>query len=269
MAFKETISLNSILSAAGMAYFAFLSIFPLVLLMVAVASRWFNPLWVEDEIVSQLEFIIPGITQFLGDNIAQVVRARGSVTATAIVILIWSGSTLFSIIARILDRIWNGRDLRPGFRSRGLAVLFVGGFSIIIFPILFIGTWVTPLLKGLLPDLPLFLYQGMGALLSVLGNILLFVLLYRLLPHAGPRWRQVWVGAVTAGILWEIAKRLFVSYTARYLLASNLVYGSVSTIIAFLAWVHISGLILFYGAYLGVGYRGVGEGDVSARKASA
>ncbi|MBC8335360.1 MAG: YihY/virulence factor BrkB family protein [Anaerolineales bacterium] len=253
-ALKETLSLNSVLAAAGMAYFAFLSLFPVILLIVAVASRWFDPLWVENELITQLEFIIPGFTQLLGANIARVVQARGSVTATALVLLVWSGSTLFSIVARILDRIWNGRNLRPRIRSRGLALLFVGGFSIVIFPLLFVGTWVTPLLKGLLPDLPLLLYRDMGELFSVLGNILLFGLLYRLLPHAGPRWREVWVGAIPAGILWAIAKRVFVSYTARYLLASNLVYGSVSTIIAFLAWVHISGLILFFGAYLGVEY---------------
>ena len=255
-ALRETFTLNSILAAAGMAYFAFLSFFPLVLLVIAVASQWFNPLWVEHEIIAQLEFIIPGIAELLGENLANVIQARGSVTTTASLLLVWSGSTLFSIVTRILDTIWSGRDVRSGFRYRGLALLFVGGLSVIVLPLLFIGIWVTPLLKGLLPDLPLFLYRNVEFIPALLINIALFAMLYRFLPHSGPRWRDVWLGATAAGILWTIAKRVFLSYTADFLSTSNLIYGSVSAIIAFLAWVHISGLILLFGAYLGVGYSG-------------
>ncbi|MBT3337369.1 MAG: hypothetical protein HN975_06055 [Anaerolineae bacterium] len=47
--------------------------------------------------------------------------------------------------------------------------------------------------------------------------------------------------------------------TARFLSNSNLIYGSVSTIIAFLLWVHLSGLIFFFGAYLGKGYSRGGQ----------
>jgi len=39
------------------------------------------------------------------------------------------------------------------FRYRGLALLFVGGFSLVVLPVLFIGTWPAPLVKELLPDL--------------------------------------------------------------------------------------------------------------------
>ena len=253
-AFKETITLNSVLAAAGMAYFAFLSFFPLVLLIIAVASQWFNPLWVEHEIISQLEFIIPGIADLLGENLASVIQARGSVTTTASLLLIWSGSTLFSIITRILDTIWVGRDIRSGIRYRGLALLFVGGLSVLILPLLFISTWITPLLKNLLPDIHPIIYDETVFFTAILVNIALFATLYRFLPHSSPRWRDVWIGATAAGILWAIAKRVFLNYTTDFLSSSNLVYGSVSAIIAFLTWVHLSGLILFFGAYLGVGY---------------
>ena len=253
-AFKETFTLNSILAAAGTAYFAFLSFFPLVLLIVAVASRWFDPLWVENEIVSQLEFIIPGITRLLGDNLTKIVQARGSATTSALLILVWSGSTLFSIITRVLDTIWNGREARSGIRYRGLSLLFVMGLTLITLPLLFIGTWLTPLMKGFLPNVPVVLYQSVGFIVSVLINIVLFATIYRFLPHTGPHWRDVWIGATSAGFLWAIAKSFFINYTARFLSTSNLVYGSVSAIIAFLTWVHLSGLIFFFGAYLGVGY---------------
>ena len=253
-AYKNTFTLNSTLAAAGLAYFAFFSFFPLILLIVALASRWFDPLWVENELITQLEFVIPGISRLLGDNLVQVIQARRSITTSASLILIWSGSTLFSIIARVLDTIWNGQDVRSNIRYRGLALLFVGGFSLVVLPVLFIGTWAAPLIKELLPDISNLFFLNFGFLTSILVSTVLFGLLYYFLPHSGPTWRDIWIGAIAAGLLWEIAKRFFVSYTARFLSTSNLIYGSVSTIIAFLMWVYFSGLIFFFGAYLGVGY---------------
>ncbi|MBT7990629.1 MAG: hypothetical protein HN769_12230 [Anaerolineae bacterium] len=55
------------------------------------------------------------------------------------------------------------------------------------------------------------------------------------------------------------SKKKIVTNTARFLSNSNLIYGSVSTIIAFLLWVHLSGLIFFFGAYLGKGYSRGGQ----------
>ena len=75
---KNAFSLNSVLSAAGTAYFAVFSFFPLILLIVSVASYWFDPLWVESELINQLEFIVPNISRILGENIDQVIRSRST-----------------------------------------------------------------------------------------------------------------------------------------------------------------------------------------------
>jgi len=53
-------------------------------------------------------------------------------------------------------------------------------------------------------------------------------------------------------VLWEIAKRGFVNFVGTYLVRTNLVYGSVASIIAFLTWAYLSGLILLFGEYLSV-----------------
>lgn len=253
-AIKESLSLQSTLSAAGLAYFALFSFFPIILLIVAIASIWFDPLWVESELVTQLEFVIPGVSQLLGNNLAKLVAARASVATSASLLLIWSASTLFSMLARIMDSIWSGTDVRPGFRYRGLALLAVGLLSIIILPLFVLGTWVVPLIRNWLPFQSFFFSPTMSLLFSILVSVLLFGLLYRFLPHASPHWRDVWIGSVAAAVLWEIAKKAFLAYTVRFVSGSNLVYGSVSTIIGFLMWVHFSALIFFFGAHLGVQY---------------
>jgi len=81
-----------------------------------------------------------------------------------------------------------------------------------------------------------------------------FLLLYILLPHGASTWHEILPGAIGAGLLWELAKKAFLSFVSTYISVSNLVYGSVAAIIAFLAWAYLSGLIFLFGAYLSVSY---------------
>jgi len=260
-AVKKAFSLNSVLAAAGTAYFAFFSFFPLILLIVAVASYWFDPLWVESELINQLEFVIPNISNILGDNIDHVIRSRTTATAVALLLLAWASSGLFSIITRILDSIWSGgkQNVRSRLRYRSVALLLVGTLALLMLSFLFFEFWIAPLFINYLPESPKFLYSGMGFVFSMVINILLFALIYRFLPHFTPAWSDVLIGASVAGTIWALAKRFFVGYVVDLLSTSNLVYGPVSTVMAFMIWVYFSALIFFFGANLGVGYHSYGK----------
>ena len=70
-------------------------------------------------------------------------------------------------------------------------------------------------------------------------------LLTRTPPNVGERLTLAdWLNS------WQVAKQLFLYFVTAYLSRSNLIYGSVGTIIAFLAWTYLSSLILLFGAYL-------------------
>ena len=101
-------------------------------------------------------------------------------------------------------------------------------------------------------------FSSLASELASIGiGILLFAVLYRWLPHLPVRWRHIWPGAVAAGLMWEIVKRLFFFYATNYLAQSNLtqlIYGSVATIMAFMAWSYASSLIFIFGAHVNVGY---------------
>jgi membrane protein len=89
---------------------------------------------------------------------------------------------------------------------------------------------------------------------AILLDIALFMVLYIMLPHGASTWREILPGAIGAGLLWEIAKKAFLFFVTTYISVSNLVYGSVAAIIAFLAWAYLSGLTFLFGAYLSVAY---------------
>jgi membrane protein len=95
---------------------------------------------------------------------------------------------------------------------------------------------------------------GISIVLSILLDVALFMVLYIMLPHGASTWREIIPGAIGAGLLWELAKKAFLLFVSTYISVSNLVYGSVATIIAFLAWAYLSGLIFLFGAFLSLSF---------------
>jgi len=93
---REALKPNSAIAAAGIAYFAVFSIFPITLLSIAIASFSLGSLMDQHLILQKLEFIAPALGQLLGQNIDEIVQARGPVTIVALVGLIWSTSTILT-----------------------------------------------------------------------------------------------------------------------------------------------------------------------------
>jgi membrane protein len=81
-----------------------------------------------------------------------------------------------------------------------------------------------------------------------------FIVLYVMLPHGASTWREILPGAIVACLLWELAKKAFLFFVSTYISVSNLVYGSVAAIIAFLIGAYLSGLIFLFGAFLSASY---------------
>jgi membrane protein len=247
---REALMPNSAITAAAIAYFAIFSLFPLTLLSIAIASFSLGPLMDQHIIVQKLEFIAPALGQLLGQNIDEITRTRGPVTIVALVSLVWSASTIFYMLTGTLSEIWGDKRSRPVWKRRGLALLFVLTF---VGPALFLASFAGTMIANLrtwLPDQIIPIGGGISFLVAILIDIALFMVLYQMLPHGASSWREVLPGAMGAGLLWELAKKAFLFFVSTYISVSNLVYGSVAAIIAFLTWAYLSGLIFLFGAYL-------------------
>ena len=245
---------ESALIAAAISYFTLFSLFPLTLLTVALGSIWIDPMMVEHEIVAQLEFAAPALGELLGQNIERIVRARGQITSFALITLIWSSSNIFNVLTRAVDRIWELDVRRTVWRQRGLAILAALTLSGLLLTASFAESAILTIANSLLPSEWQRLQSYTDKFWAVLLNVSLFGGLYFFLPHAKLSWRQVLPGAIGAGVLWELAKQGFLTFVATYLSRSNLVYGSVATIIVFLTWAYVSSIIFMFGAHLNVAY---------------
>jgi len=251
---KETLKPDTAITAAAIAYFSLFSLFPITLLSISIASFSLGPLMDQQLIIQELEFIAPALGQLLGPNIDEIIEARGSVSGIALIGLIWSASTIFYTFTHTLNEIWGVKQRRAIWKQRGLAILFV---LALVGPILFLASFASSMITHLGISLPatIISMEGIVSLaLAILLDVFLFMALYMILPHGVSTWREILPGAIGAGFLWELAKKAFLSFVSTYLSVTNLVYGSVAVIIAFLAWAYLSGLIFLFGAYLSVSY---------------
>jgi membrane protein len=255
-ALDATFSPETSLIASSIGYFTLISLFPLTILAVAIASLWIDPMLAENEIVTQLEFVAPALGELLGANLERIVRSRGPVTGVAALFLLWSASNIFHVLTRTMDQIW-GADIgrrRAVWRHRGVGILMALSLTTLLLVVLFAeGTaltiWNSLLPEGLEQFRPL-TNRFWAAFLSVV----VFALLYYFLPHVTLEWRDVVPGALAGGLIWDLAKRIFLAFIGAYLSRSNLVYGSVGTITAFLTWAYVSSFILLFGGHLNVVY---------------
>jgi membrane protein len=251
---RETLKPETAISAAAIAYFALFSIFPITLLSIAIASFSLGPSMDRQIIIHRLEFIAPAMGQLLGQNIDDIIEARGQVTGIALVGLIWSASTVFYTFTHTLNQIWGAKRRHAVWKRRGLAILFVLTF---VGPALFLASFAGSMIAHLRTFLPapiLSMGSGISLVLAILLDIVLFMVLYMMLPRGDSTWREILPGAIGAGLLWELAKKTFLFFVSAYISVSNLVYGSVAAIVAFLAWAYLSSLIFLFGAYLSVSY---------------
>ena len=258
-ALQATFGPETALAAAAISYFTLFSLFPLTLLSVAIASLWLDPLLAESEIIRQLEFVAPAVGELLGDNIEQIVLSRGPVTTFALLVLLWSSSNIFNVLTRTMDKIWEVGASRSPWRHRGLAILIALTISALLLAASFAEGTLLTIANSLLPEELQTMRPYTVGFWWALASIALFAILYYSLPHVKLAWRNVLPGAIVAGLLWELAKRAFLYFVATYVTRSNLVYGSVGAITAFLTWTYVSSIIFLFGAYLNRDHTRFGE----------
>jgi len=234
--------------AAGVAYYSLLSLFPLVLGLIALLGLLLPSESIQKELFDFFESNFPGSSDLLERNISDIIQLRSTLGVLSLILLLWSGSAMFGAVSRAINRAWGIRfeQERPFYKRKPRELTMALGIGLLL--ILSIGTTtVFTILSGTdLPWMSVALSFGAG-LLSFLLNIVIFLLLYKYIPHTTTSWRRIWPGALLAAILFEIAKSLFTLYLGRFV-DYEIVYGSIGSVIALLVWVYICAFILILGA---------------------
>ena len=242
-------------SAAAMSYFGLLTLFPALLLLLALSNRFsaFR------EMVSHIVEFYPGSSEFLRNTVRSLSKVSTEIIITCALIVLWAGSWVFAVIERALNRIWRttSRTFLHG-RALTLGMLAIVGVLLLCSVLL---TSVLVFLQEFAGRLPLQLvkyrfaasvgsafWESVLALASLLVTFTLFALVYRFMPNAYVTLRDTLPGAVLGGLLWEAAKYAF-AWSLNYFHYDQ-IYGPVGAVVAVLTWGYVSSLVLLFGAQL-------------------
>ena len=243
-------------SAAAMSYFGLMTLFPALLLMLALS----NKITAANELINAAVDVYPGSRTFLRDTLSSFSSVGTGVIISCFVVVLWAGSWVFSVIERALNRIW-GATSRTFWHGRALTIGMIGIIGLLLALSVVFTSFVVALREmavNLSPRqvarYPILLsagsafWQGIYAIISFLVTVILFVVIYRFMPKAEVTLRDTLPGAVLGGMLWEIAKYLF-AWSLNYFHYDQ-IYGSVGAVVAVLTWSYVSSLILLFGAQL-------------------
>lgn len=232
--------------SAALSYYAILSVFPLLLLLIVVISTILGPAAAHNQINEVLQLFLPASTaNFLQDNIAEALQQRGSFGLFAGITLLWSSLGMFSNLSSALSRTFRDEEGRNTIQSR-----LVGLGIMLALAVLLSASLATTLVFNLV-DLLVF-YQGttwistLALVIPLSLSVAIFAFLYRFIPRRRVRWDAIWVAAFFGGMSWEVAKRAFAWYLDN-LASYSLVYGSVATMIVLMFWAYLTGIVIILG----------------------
>ena len=238
-----------------MSYFGLLTLFPGLILLLALGQRLTAGSHVLHEMLRRVVQVYPGSGEFLESTINSLSDLGVGVIITCIVVVLWAGSWVFAVVERALNRIWNTTS-RAFLHGRALTLGMIG----IVGLLLTVSVLVTSILVSLqqfagkfgraswLTTFGSVFWQIIFALVSIFVTTILFMLVYRFMPNARVTLRDTVPGAIIAGLLWECAKYIF-AWSLHYFHYDQ-IYGSVGAVVAVLTWGYVSSLILLFGAQL-------------------
>jgi YihY family inner membrane protein len=247
-AFQRYGRINGEQCAASFAYYAFFSLFPLILLLVAVGT-FFVPDRSEAarQVVKQVEAYVPLQAKdkaVLAETIDSAIQNGWRAGIFGVLALIWSALRFFQALVIGVNRAWGFKDYN--WWKLPLKNLFMIG---ILISALVLGLVAPLIFSGLKTIYYLDLNLIVGVLPAILPPAILFyglLMFYKFAPRRSVGFRQVWIAALATTLFLELGQNVFAWYLSAFT-NFNAVYGVFGTIMGLLLWIYFSGVILLLG----------------------
>jgi len=234
------------LYAAGLAYYAVFSLAPLLVFVIAVAGFFIGRSAANDQIIRQLQLVTAVSNQ----------NSTGTVTVLSLVGLFFGAAGIFNHARNSINILWglvarrphSTRDWLLMARSRAIPFLMVFLFGGVLSAVVLLDTLLSMVqhrLAILFPELALAL-PSVSRILVPLLTFATFAFIYKLLPDARARWRDLLPGALLATALFLVGRTLLVFFLDRSQTGSA--FGAAGSLVVLLVWVYFSANILLLGA---------------------
>lgn len=251
--FREISDDNVSIISAGVAFYAFLAIFPAIAAIISIYGLVVDPQTVQQQLSSVAEVLPKQASQLMRSQLSQIVK--GSPTALgwglflSVFLSLWSANRGTSALFQGLNVVYDEKNKRGFIKNTALTLLFtllgvivaiISIALVIALPAIAGGLGISGVLMTTLMWLRWFLLAGL-IMLSLAA-------LYRFAPdRKDPKWQWVSWGSALATILW-IAGSLAFSYYVDNFGNYNATYGSLAAVVILLFWLYLSSFIILIGA---------------------
>ncbi len=248
---------NAFKLAASLSYSMIFAIGPLLIMVISLAGIFWGQQAVEGKIYIQIKDLIgSGAAVQIQDIIKYIQQSKHSVAGAIIagIVLVIAATGVFTEIQGSINYIWS-IQAKP---KKGWLYLIISrliSFSLIVaFGFISMVSLVINSLMDLLSDylvhhfshFTVYFFYIVNLVLILAVTVLLFMIIFRILPDAIISWRDAFIGAVFTGVLFMVGKLLIGIYLGH----SNIgvMYGTAASIMIILVWVYYSSIILYFGA---------------------
>ena len=255
--FKEWNSSSASNDSASLAYYAIFSIPGLLIIIIWIAGYFFGEDAIRGEITNQISGMMgQDVAKSIQDMIAGALIDRENIFMKIVGIgsLVYGSTTLFFQLQKSLNNLWDveaaPKKALVKFildRANSLGMILILGFLMMI----------TMVLSSLISLFNNFITNYFGIETYVLVEIinfsvgfgitvLLFALMFKVLPDVEISWKSVWKGALLTAFLFTLGKFLLSLYFGQFKPTSA--FGAAGTVILIMMWINYSCMLIFLGA---------------------
>jgi membrane protein len=262
---------QGLLLAGAVAYYALLSIVPLLILIVIALSHMTDQAELLETLSRYLEWLVPGQSRAVVAELANFLAHRDLMGPLLLATMLFFSSLAFTVLENAMSIIFHHR---VAIRRRHFLVSALLPYCYIL--LLGVGLLLATLVAGVLQAIGAERLYFLGHswslggvsrvllyLLGLAGEIFVLTSIYLVMPVGRLSLRHALLGGVTATVLWEITRHILVWYFAT-LSQVNLVYGSLTTAIAVLLSLEIAATLLLLGAQVISEYERLAPGRFDA-----
>lgn len=249
---------DNILKMSGsLAYFTVFSIGPMLIIMIFFADIFWGREAIEGSVYGQIKGFVGEEAAVQIQQIIKNASLSGKSVVTAIVgfiALLIGATTVFAEIQDSINTIWN---LKPKPKKGWLKMLVnrllsfsvVVGLGFVLLVSLILNGLIESLMDRLqqrFPELTVIVLYILNIIITFAITSTLFAIIFKVLPDAIIKWKDVITGAMATSVLFMLGKFGITFYIGSSDVASS--YGAAGSIVVLLLWVYYSALILYFGA---------------------
>lgn len=248
---------NGLKLAASLSYSMIFAMGPLVIIVISLVGIFWGHEAVQGRIYEQIKDLVGSSAAMqIQDIIKYTQRSRHSAAGAIIggIVLFIGATGAFTEIQGSINYMWSiHAKPKKGWlkliMNRLLSFSLIVTFGFLSMVSLLVNSLIDLLsdwLKHYFSHFTIYFFYWVNLGLSLAAIVLLFMIIFRILPDAIIRWKDAFIGALFTGILFILGKLLIGVYLGH----SNigLMYGAAASIVVILTWVYYSSIILYFGA---------------------